>query len=241
MRTLNLILFHLKVFSKNSYFLFNVFLSTTSIVILQILLSTYYKNEISDLVWKRAVLIGIWSSVITSCNVIGFQKYRGTLIYLLNSRTSSQLSLFALTVPASIFGLFSIPISFITTIIFGHRIFSVDWLFVASCLMYLISAIVVSLLFSVLFSLSSDGKIYEIIILSPVIILSGIFYNLIPNDYFYLTDILIPIGAPVKVMLSNSYNYWYLVWIGSLLIYLCAYFIILSILLKNLRKNGRFA
>ncbi len=239
MKTINLMFFHLKTFSRNSYFIFNVLLSTISIILLQYLLSLNSTSTDYGLVWKRASLVGIWASVVTSAGVINYQRGRATLKYLVSSPTNSILSMVCLTVPASIFGLVAVPTSMVFSLILGVGVKGFDWNFVLSLFMFLVSAISTSLLISVSFIYTKNAILYEPFISIPIILVSGIFYNIIPKDFYYLTDILIPLGAPSKLIQGINYNLNYLVWSLSCLINIALYLILMSrALIKSKKDNG---
>lgn len=62
-RLISLIVFHLKQYSKNSYFFVNVILSTATLILFQYIAASIYGETLHDVVWLRSGIFGLWAQV----------------------------------------------------------------------------------------------------------------------------------------------------------------------------------
>ena len=82
MRVLNLTFFHFKLMIKNNYFVTLLFTTTISILLLQYVVMYSQGDSLGNLIWLRSGIFGMYSVVITSIGLIGFQRRQQTLMYL---------------------------------------------------------------------------------------------------------------------------------------------------------------
>ena len=119
MRFIRLFLFHVKDYLSDQYFVWLTITSTTSIFLMQYIMAYATHNLNNTQIWLQSGIFGMWTSCTTVAGCISFERYKGTLPYLLNSQYDERASLITLLLPASSYGLFSFPIAFILAKILG--------------------------------------------------------------------------------------------------------------------------
>ena len=86
MRFLRLFWFQFKLYVSNQYFFWPTITSTVSIFILQYTIA-YANHGLNDpMVWIRSAVFGLWASCTTAAGSIGYQRFQGTLPYIINTR-----------------------------------------------------------------------------------------------------------------------------------------------------------
>ncbi len=204
MRLLAMIKFHIKLFASNSYFVWLMLTSTTSIMLLQYL-SAYGSGNLDDnSIWLRAGIFGLWSCAMTAAGSIGFQRFQGTLIYLLSGRISPQLALVAVIAPAASFGLLSFPVAALLAFILGLKVQFSFSLF-ALIILFWLGAVICSFLVTAIFVLTPRAITYEAVLVVPILLFAGLFS--LPANLSWITMIgewFIPITVPTKLILTNQ-------------------------------------
>ncbi|NEW61788.1 multidrug ABC transporter permease [Granulicatella sp. zg-ZJ] len=204
MRFLSLVMFHLKLYSKNSYFLMTVLSSTTTLILFQYLAAYSQHETVNQVAWLRAGIFGLWASGTTAAGVVGMQKWQGTFVYLINNPLDDYISLVALVMPAALFGLLSFPIAFLLSIFLGFLpvITLIDILFI---ILLWFGATVLDLCIASVFVLTKNAIIYEELISLPILLLSGLFT--VPTLFMPLKQIMqwiIPISMPIGWLLKEE-------------------------------------
>ncbi|MBS4749659.1 multidrug ABC transporter permease [Carnobacteriaceae bacterium zg-ZUI78] len=204
MRFLSLVIFHLKLYSKNSYFLMTVLSSTTTLILFQYLAAYSQHETVNQVAWLRAGIFGLWASGTTAAGVVGMQKWQGTFVYLINNPLDDYISLVALVMPAALFGLLSFPIAFLLSIFLGFLpvITLIDILFI---ILLWFGATVLDLCIASVFVLTKNAIIYEELISLPILLLSGLFT--VPTLFMPLKQIMqwiIPISMPIGWLLKEE-------------------------------------
>lgn len=199
---LGLVAFHFKLFAKNSYFFWLMVTSTISLLCLQYL-AAYAGGALADpYVWRRAAIFGLWSCGTTACGSIGFQRSQGTLLYLLNTKTSDQVSLAAVIVPAASFGLLCFPLAYVLAWGLGlERSLGQGWTFLLTVIALWAGAVVLDLAIAGLFVLTPRALVYEEVVTLPLLFLSGLFE--LPGKWQLLEVIgryLLPIAVPIQAL-----------------------------------------
>ncbi|MDR2660855.1 MAG: multidrug ABC transporter permease [Lactobacillaceae bacterium] len=233
--------FHLKIFATNSYFRTIVFVTTISYVLIQYV-AAYSVNGLNDKnIWLRAGIIGIWSAGTSAAGVISYQRFQGTLAYILDSIKTESVSLATLIMPAASFGLLAFPIAFISSTILGINISGISWLLVLGVILLWFSVILLDFVVAGLFVLTPNAFLYEGLLLVPVLIGSGL-YDL-PNKYTYIVEILsyfLPMNTPIKLILHpeqvSIINFIQMIFIAIVWLVLARFLLKLS--LKRLRVTG---
>ncbi|RLK62866.1 multidrug ABC transporter permease [Atopobacter sp. AH10] len=203
---IEIVAFHLKLFSRNSYFVWLMLTSTVSLLLLQYL-AAYAGGTLDDpYLWRRAAVFGLWSCGTTACGSIGFQRSQGTLLYLLNNRISDQLSLAAVVIPAASFGLLPFPLAYLLGSIMGLNVSIASFLaFVGAVLALWIGAVILDLAIAGIFVLTPRALVYEDIVTLPILFFSGLFH--LPGKWMIVEKIghfVIPISLPIQWLTSSG-------------------------------------
>lgn len=205
MNFLRLILFHTKVYSKNSYFITLLFTTTISFTSIEYVFATIYDSELINTIWLTGAIFGFWNLCVTAAGAINFQKRQQTLIYLLNNQVSDLKSILALLIAPATFGLFAFPISYIFTLVLGLKSAPISILSIMAIIFLYLGGIILSLLIASFFILTKNAIIYEKLLVIPILIVSGLL--ILPNnlnDYLEPLSYLIPISAPIKFLVFNQ-------------------------------------
>lgn len=240
-RFLRLFLFHMKVYIRNQYFLWLPIISTTTIFLLQYLTAHGYDRLDDPYLWTRSAIFGLWASATTATGSIGFQRHQGTLTYLINTGINDFMSLTALILPASTFGLISFPLSYGLARIFHVQVTDLNFEFVLLVLLLWLSVAVMDMLIAAFFVLTPNAIVYEELIHIPLLLCSGLIGQGKFFDHLSMyTPWGLPLVYPIRKLLSNndaSYNSWsYLL---SLMIWLALAVSLGSILLRWAKKDGQ--
>lgn len=200
--------FHLRLYTKNSYFVWLPINSTLSFFLVQYLAAYASQQLDSSQLWLRAGIFGLWSSATTAAGSISFQRFQGTLLYLVNQPVGDFTSLAALLVPASTFGLLAFPLSAALAFCLGLPV-SVTFPQVLGILCFWAGALILDFVIASLFVLARDFSAYEDLIFVPVLLLSGF---LTPPPWLEpvrgLFDWVLPIGAATRLILPADASHW---------------------------------
>lgn len=209
MRFIRLFLFHLRDYLSDQYFVWLVITSTCSIFLIQYTIA-YASHDLSNpLLWRQSGIFGTWTSCTTVAGCISFEKYKGTLPYLLNSKYDERLSLITLLLPASSYGLFSFPLAFVMAKILGVATGPITSSFILLILLLWLGCSVMGILIAAFLTLSPNSMLYETLIGTPILLADGLFGN--ENALKPLTNIaqwLIPITAPISSLTRNLAFNW---------------------------------
>lgn len=180
MRTLRQIAFHFKEFSTTSYFLQLVAVGTIAACIIQ-RLGVHAWGTSAYTGFLRSFIIGMWTSCTSAAGILGFERRKGTLIYLLVSRTNPFLALLAVIVPTATFGLFALPLSLVIWSIPGSAALHIPilmchaWQIVLGGLLLWVSMLSITFVISAIFIITPNATTYEGMILVPALFFSGTF------------------------------------------------------------------
>lgn len=75
-RFISLVWFHLKVYAQNSYFINLMLTSTLSLFFIEYIGQYALSGELTDTIWLRASIFGLWASGTTAAGSIGFQRFQ---------------------------------------------------------------------------------------------------------------------------------------------------------------------
>ena len=197
-------LFHLKEFARNSYFLRSVLIATLSACIVQYMGLRSFDLD-PYLACVRSALIGLWTSTVSAAGIIGFERFKGTLPYLLLGRLKPELSLICLISAAASFGLLAFPLSFIFWLCAGYGSALVPSLSALLGLaVFFISVLLLSFCIAGVFVLSPHALVYEGLILVPALCISGVFGHLLDLKLSLILSTLFPFRWGALMMLEPS-------------------------------------
>lgn len=202
--------FHLRVFARNGYFVWLTVGSTLSLLLLQSVAAYAAGVPLEAAVWLRAGVFGLWSCATTAAGAVGFQRFQGTLPYLLNSATSDLVSLAALLVPAASFGLLSFPLAFAGALLLGAQAALPTAAMLAAIAMLWLGAVVLDFGIAAFFVLTPNALVYEELTTLPIMLAAGLFT--LPPALQGIGAALrwvLPIAAPVHLLLEGAaFGFW---------------------------------
>lgn len=233
--------FHLKVYAQNSYFINLMITATLSLFFLEYIAQYALGGELTQTIWIRASIFGLWSSGTTAAGSIGFQRFQGTLLYLINNPYNEQLSLAAVVAPAASFGLLSFPLAILVALIFNVPI-TISGEFIIAIIALWLGALVLDLLIASIFVLTKNAIVYEDLLTLPLLFLSGLFP--LPGFLQLIQPIinwLLPIALPVQWLLGYQTMtiVSFLLYIGCLILSVILSSIISQYILRQARVSGK--
>lgn len=204
MRFIKMVNFQLKLYVKNSYFVNLVIISTTTMLLYQYL-AHYVHHNYSGQEWLIAGVMGTWASCTTSAGALGFQRWQGTLPYLLNTVIPREKVLLATLSPAAIYGLMAFPLAILESLILGMPINNLGMQLLLGIFLFWCAATVLSYFISLLFLLSRNSMVYEELVLLPILLLSGLLN--VPSyitNYVKPIQMLSPLTLPIKLIYHQN-------------------------------------
>ncbi|NRO31043.1 hypothetical protein IMAU30143_01257 [Lactobacillus helveticus] len=239
MRFLRLFWFQFKLYVSNQYFFWLTITSTVSIFILQYTIA-YANHGLNDsIVWIRSAVFGLWASCTTAAGSIGYQRFQGTLPYIINTRYDERGSLVVLLLPASSYGLLAFPISFSLAKVFSVSIGKIDFKFILMVILLWVAAATMDILIAAFFTLTPNALVYEALINIPILLLAGVF----GNEKFSLalmniSQYFLPLTIPIKVLLYPNSSINILAYIVSLILWILLILIMVTRINDLARKKG---
>ncbi|WEV37662.1 ABC transporter permease [Lactobacillus sp. ESL0677] len=209
MRFIRLFLFHAKDYLSDQYFVWLTITSTTAIFLMQYTIAYANHNLDNSMLWLQSGIFGMWSSCTTVAGCISFEKYKGTLPYLLNNQFDERASLITLLLPASAYGLCAFPLSFLLAKILGVATGNVNLQLILIIFLLWLGAAIMGMLIASFLTLTADAMVYETLIGTPILLLAGLFGNskiLEPITNF--SQWLIPITAPIATLTRQVTFNW---------------------------------
>jgi ABC-2 type transport system permease protein len=164
--------FQVRVFAHVGYFIQLMVVSTLSAGLLQRL--ALGSGAMGADVWLRTAEIGLWTTCTASAGIIGFQRFQGTLAPLLIGRQSAAKTLSSVVAAGSTFGLLAFPLSAILIKLLGGPVW-ITWQTVLGTVLVWFGAMTVSFVVASIFVLTPNATTYEVVVLVPILLFSGIF------------------------------------------------------------------
>lgn len=239
MRFLRLFWFQFKLYISNQYFFWLTITSTVSIFVLQYTIA-YANHGLNDpMVWIRSAVFGLWASCTTAAGSIGYQRFQGTLPYIINTRYDERASLIALLLPASSYGLLAFPLSFLLAKIFSVATGTIDLKFIGIVILLWIAAATMDILIAAFFTLTPNALVYEALINIPILLLTGLFGNrVISLPLMEVSQYFLPMTMPVRVLLYSGNMTNILAYISSMLIWILLILVMVRKINDLAREKG---
>ena len=240
MSFIKIALFQLKLYIKNTYFVNLVVIETTTMLLYEYL-SHYVHHTYTGSEWLIAGVMGTWASCTTSAGALGFQRFQGTLPYLLNTGVRREQVLLATLMPAAIYGLTAFPLAGIEATLLGMPIKYLDWQLVLGVFLLWLAATVLSYFISLFFVLSKNAIVYEQLLLLPILLLSGLL-----NIPYFISQkiqpfqIFSPLTFPIKIIYHLPINsIWIIMYIIVVFVFIFLSKYMTNIVIKRAFKEGR--
>ncbi|MBA1392901.1 multidrug ABC transporter permease, partial [Lactobacillus sp. XV13L] len=210
MTFLRLFWFHFKEYLSDQYFVVLTLSSTLSIFLVQYTLA-YANHSLSNpSIWIQSAIFGMWSSCTTAAGCIGFERLKGTLPYLINNAYDERLSLIALLLPASTYGLAAFPLAWLLAKILGGATGPISAQFVLITVLLWLAMATMGIFIASFFTLTPNAITYEALIGTPIVLLSGLFGNpSLLRPLIAVAQWLIPMTTPITYLTgSNPTFHW---------------------------------
>lgn len=239
MRFLRLFWFQFKLYVSNQYFFWLTITSTVSIFILQYTIA-YANHGLNDpMVWIRSAVFGLWASCTTAAGSIGYQRFQGTLPYIINTRYDERGSLVALLLPASSYGLLAFPLAFGLAKVFSVSIGKIDFKFILMVILLWVAAATMDILIAAFFTLTPNALVYEALINIPILLLAGVFGSeKFSLPLMNISQYFLPLTMPIKVLLYPNTSINILAYVVSLILWILLILIAVTRINDLARKKG---
>jgi len=210
MRYLRMLTFQVRQFISIPYFIQVMAVTSITMTLIQFLAHHAWHGITPTLGWVRAGAIGLWSTATCAAGIIGFERYKGTLVHLVLAPIGTLRTLAAVVCAAASFGILALPLSWITWTLLSRSIdvelFS--WprfgSLLAGTAMLWAGATCLSLVVAALFVLTPNAISYEGLLLIPVFLLSGLtFFSHKGPAWLQVASHLLPLSQPIEVLLGQ--------------------------------------
>lgn len=209
-RQWRLMRFHLVQFIKVPYFVSLMVVSTLSVLAVQAL-ALYAWGGDPWVAWVRSAIIGMWTTTTAAAGILGFERFKGTLVHVVIARVSVFQPLTAVVSAASVFGLFAFALSWASwgliwagsDVGWGHSPLSAAS-FPLLVLYLWVTCLVVSFVVAAIFVLTPNAITYEGLLLVPVFLLSGLVFTTTSlPPVVAVGHRFIPFSAPARILLGQ--------------------------------------
>ncbi|BAR06239.1 Uncharacterised protein [Scardovia inopinata] len=179
-RFLRIAWFELRQFASVGYFAQTVIFATLSACIVQRLGVLAWHAD-PYLCFLRSAAIGMWTSAISAAGIIGFERSKGTLVYLVSGKTDILLTLTALVSSVATFSLLSFPLAGLVWLIPGRSGLTLSALLahlpalLTGMILFWLASLSITYVLALLSVITPRALAYEGLILTPALFFSGIF------------------------------------------------------------------
>lgn len=206
-RQLRLSVFHLRQFVSVPYFILVMVMTTVATTLVQYLSWRAFGQISATQGWLRAGIIGMWTTATAAAGIIGFERHKGTLVYLVGAPIGALRSLAAVVSSAASFGLAAFPVAWTTWALLSGTLGFTAWtwqLAVGGVALW-VGCVSLSFVIAALFVLTPNAISYEGLLLVPMFIASGVlFTTTTPPAWLAGVGALLPLSVPVRVLLGGE-------------------------------------
>ena len=200
-RQLRMTAFHVRQFVSVPYFIQLMVMTTTATTLVQFLAASAWGGITPMQGWVRGGVVGMWTTTTCAAGIIGFERYKGTLVHLILAPVGALRSLAAVVCAAASFGLAAFPVAWCTWALLSASVsftgpgWEVWARLVVGALMLLAGCVALSLVIAALFVLTPNAIQYEGLLLVPVFVASGI--------VFTSAGRFLPLSVPFELLLGR--------------------------------------
>ncbi|MCI1219406.1 MAG: ABC transporter permease [Bifidobacterium sp.] len=207
-------------FIKVSYFVQLMVVSTLTVIVTQALAFRAWGGD-PYIMWVRGGIIGVWTVSTCAAGILGFERYKGTLVYMVSGRIDPRLPMAAVVSAASTFGLAAIPLAWVSWAVFTgtnglNRAFTLMLLarLVGGTLLLWIACLSVAFVIATIFVLTPNAISYESLLVAPILIASGImFTSAAPPSWLKPISVVIPLHWAALILLDQVHGFQ--VWLSG--------------------------
>jgi len=213
MNTLRMGWFHVTELAGNGYFIQLLATTTIGMVILQALAARAPEVIASGamaqgygLGWLRAGMLGTWTVCAVSAGILGFERYKGTLVHLVLTPQNVLKTLMPLLAAASVFGLLALPLAAASSWVLRQPTLLGGLLPTAiAALVFWLACFTISALIGLLFVLTPNAQTYEGLLTVPLVLISGVFGtpSWLPDGVVWASRVL-PTRSAVELLQQVS-------------------------------------
>ena len=202
--------FHVRQFVSVPYFIQLMVMTTTSTTLVQFLAASAWGGITPTQGWVRGGVVGMWTTTTCAAGIIGFERYKGTLVHLVMAPVGALRSLAAVVCAAASFGLVAFPVAWCTWALLSTSVsftgpgWEVWARLTAGALMLLVGCLALSLVIAALFVLTPNAIAYEGLLLVPVFIASGIVVTSTVPPWLALLRRFLPLSVPFDLLLGRE-------------------------------------
>lgn len=203
MRGVRMFLFSLRQFSQVAYFAIVLVVTTAVTALMQWLGVRAWGGDAAS-ACTRAALIGAWTTSAFSAGIIGFERRKGTLVYLVADAAEPLVPLALIVLSASCFGLLAFPLAWLVWALLEGSFLAFPSLL--AIVLFWAGASVAALAVAGLFILTRNAIAYEGLLLVPVMLASGMLWplTLAPAGLAWALRLLDPLAIPVELLLDAT-------------------------------------
>lgn len=209
MRQLRILAFHVRQFAAVPYFVQLMAFTTLANVLVQLFAYEAWGSVDPVSGWLRAGIIGMWTTSTCSAGIIGFERAKGTLAYLVTAPMDAARALFSVVAAAASFGVLSFPLGWAAWSLLAGAPLAVDasavGVIALGVALLFLGSLALSFTVASLFVLTPNAISYEGLLLVPIMLLSGVLFSgdSMP-DAVRLASRAIPIGFPVDLLYGRA-------------------------------------
>lgn len=225
-RQLRLSIFLLRQFMSVPYFILVMVMTTVATTLVQFLSFQAFGQISTTQGWMRAGIIGMWTTSTAAAGIIGFERHKGTLVYLVGAPIGAWRGLAAVVSSAASFGLAAFPVAWLTwALLSGTWDFTPwRWQLPLSIGLLWVGCTSISFVIAALFVLTPNAISYEGLLLVPMFIASGVLFTTTsPPAWLAGVGALLPLSIPVSWLLEQNVSTeslvgWTVVLVGWLVV-----------------------
>lgn len=168
--------FHVRQYGRVAYFVRQMVAAVVSAALLQYLAARGSGSIPDGSAWVRSGQVGLWVSCTSAAGIIGFQRYQGTLSALVSGARTPGVVLVPLISSIASFGLLAFPLSALISALLGEPVGVEHWpTAVLGIAISWAGGVLVSLVVAPIFVLSPHATTYEVLLVAPMMLLTGVF------------------------------------------------------------------
>lgn len=208
-RTLRMLGFQLRQFVTVPYFPQLMLTATLAMVVVQALAYAAWDGD-AHVLWLRAGAIGMWTVSTVAAGSIGFERARGTLVYLITAPIGALRTIFTVVTSAATFGLAAFPVAWLgwaaLMLVTGGPLASlrVGPVFVGQVALLWAACLGMSLIVAALFVLTPNAIAYEELLLAPIMIGSGIVFTTAEPEWLAAVGWVLPMQDAVDALYGRA-------------------------------------
>ena len=173
--------FQFRQFISVPYFVQLMLVATLTTTLIQYLAQRAWGRVDPTAAWLRGGSIGMWTTVTAAAGIVGFERFKGTLVQLVIAPSGALKAVASVVSAAALFGLLAFPTAWLTWAVLNWDVTFTPWrrllALVGAQLAFFVACLVVSYVVAGIFVLTPNAITYEGLLLIPVLIVSGIVFT----------------------------------------------------------------